>query len=137
MTGEILFKALVDELENDAGVGALAGDRIYPQRFPSGLTLPAIRYSQISQGRVYAHTGYSNLSHPRMQIEAAAETYGEARQLADAIIAALDLNTGTWGDDALPVSDCKLIDERDFVDEETGIIRIVQDWMPYHGEIGV
>ena len=81
--GELIYTALT----TDAGVSALVGSRVYPLYLPQDPTLPAVTYQQISRVR---RSERSTVSRVRVQFDCWAQTYREARQLADTLRPALD-----------------------------------------------
>jgi len=87
---EDLFSFLSDQATNAAA-------RIYPNVLPQGVTLPAIRYFQVSDPSMHTQSGRSNLRHPRWQLDCYAETYLAARSLAEQVITAIDGYTGLMG----------------------------------------
>lgn len=90
-----LEAALVSILEDDSGVGAIAGDRIYALVLPQGVVYPAIRWQRISTPRLKSTSGPSGRARPRFQIDCYAGTHAEALSLAAAVRAALDGFSGT------------------------------------------
>lgn len=88
-------ESLVDILEAASAVTALASTRIYPLYARQTAVKPFIVYQRISSVREHSHSGPSSLARPRFQFRCAANTYGEARQLADAVRGALDGYKGT------------------------------------------
>ena len=89
--------ALVELLQNDAGVAGLVAERIYPQQLPAVPELPAITYTRISTPRrIRSHSGRSNLVAVRYQLDAWARDsggtpgYTGSKQLADSIVDALE-----------------------------------------------
>lgn len=87
---EAVQKIMVD----DAGIGALAANRIYPQILPQGATLPAITWQRISGSHLEDLGGEDILAHPRLQINCWAATVSAASDLRDAVRAALVDYTG-------------------------------------------
>jgi len=77
-----------------------AGSRIYPQALPQGVTLPAIRYFEVSDPPERTHSGPSKLAHPRYQLDCFAdgeEAYRDAVMLGNQVIALVDGFVGTMG----------------------------------------
>ena len=87
---EDLFSFLSDQATD-------AASRIYPQELPQGVTLPAIKYLQVSDPAMHTQSGRSNLRHPRWQLDCYAETYLAAHRLADQVVTAIDGYTGPMG----------------------------------------
>lgn len=73
-----------------------AGDRVYP-RLPQGVTHPCIRYQRISTNRVLAITGPVGVNAATVQVDCRADSYSEAKALADEVRAILHGYTGPWG----------------------------------------
>ena len=92
-----VFAALYYKLSNDSGVSTLAGTRIYPSVIPQDASYPAIAYQQISGHDTLPHDGPTNYQMARYQITCVAETYLAAANLALAVQAALDGESGTMG----------------------------------------
>lgn len=114
----IFAEGLFDFLSDGA---TLAGSRIYPNALPQGVTLPAIRYFQVSDPPERTHSGPSKLAHPRYQLDCFAdgdEAYRDAVTLADQVIALVDGYVGTMG--AFTVHAGFREDKRDNFDPETG-----------------
>lgn len=77
--------------------GTSAGARIYPNTLPQGVTLPAMRYFQVSDPPEHTQSGRSKLRHPRWQLDCYADTYLAARTLAGQVIAVIDGYKGAMG----------------------------------------
>lgn len=90
MFAEDLFSFLSDQ-------GTNAASRIYPNRLPQGVTLPAIRYFEVSDPPEHTHSGRSKLRHPRWQLDCFGGTYFDARTLAGQVIALMDGYKGGMG----------------------------------------
>ncbi len=76
-------------LAQDHGVAALIGDRIYPVKLPQNPTYPAITYFQVSGSPIYTKQGRHG-TRPRVQISCWAKSYTTVKQLAAAVVAAMD-----------------------------------------------
>lgn len=127
----MMLSDLVTFLENDAGISALIGTRIYPQILPQDPTFPAITYSQTSgvRDRVIRE-GPSGRARPRITINCWGERYSQARALADAVRIALDGYRGIMG--STDVGGVRLDNEFDLFEEEAGIKgihRTIQDFI--------
>ena len=81
----MIQKAIRQILVNDAAVSDLVGTRVYPIHVDGALTPPYIKYLTVSDARIY-----QSIRPPRMQISCWADDYPTVRQLAEAVIAALD-----------------------------------------------
>lgn len=81
-------------LRDDAGVGAVCADRIYPLKLPQGATLPAVTYQRITADHGGSLGGdTSNCDRVYMQINCWASTFGSALALADAVRAAFQASS--------------------------------------------
>lgn len=96
----VLEEGLVAYLKTVPGLTTLIGARIYAFRIPQEETLPCLTYQRISTPRYHSHdtsgTG-NNLSHPRVQFDAWATTYSEAKTITDELRAALNGRRGSTG----------------------------------------
>lgn len=89
--------ALVNTLRGKAGVGS----RIYPLKIPQGVNTACIVYQRIYTKRYYTFEGESDQVTPKFQIDcysAIDGTYGEAKNIAQAVIGMLSGYTGTLTD---------------------------------------
>ena len=83
--------AIKDILENDAGVIALAEDRVYNATLPDDPTYPALVYSLVIERPIPDHNaGETKDYQNRYQIDAHGEDAAAASSLRDAALAALD-----------------------------------------------
>jgi hypothetical protein len=76
-------------LSTAAGVTAIVGNRIYPDKLPQTPVYPAVVYQGIAGMRENDLKGYAGLENPLMQVDAWATTKAGAAVLTDAIIAAV------------------------------------------------
>jgi hypothetical protein len=109
-------------LAADAAILALVGSRIYPLKLPQAPTLPALTYQKISGSRVTSLSGYSGLSHPRMQIDCWASTYEQVKDVAAAVVTALDAYPGSIMND----------DGRDNYQPDVELPRVTIDFTIWH-----
>lgn len=75
-------------------VTALVGTRIYPERFPPGVTMPAVTYQRVFGTEGINHEGPNGLGRARLQLDCWADGYGEAVDLAEAVTDALRVYPG-------------------------------------------
>ena len=85
-----LEEAVYAILVGDAGVTALVEARVYPQKIPQDVGLPAVAYLRVSKRRVKSHSGPSGLARVRMQVNCTAGSYAVAKTVTAAIGLALD-----------------------------------------------
>jgi len=125
-------------LKNNAGVSNLVAARIYPNKLPQTATLPAITYQRISTPRVHTHdtSGAVGTAHPRFQFDAWGTTYSSCQAVSDAIRAALNGYKGTMGagGTAVTVQGALVDDERYDNSPDTGMQRIMSDYLIWHLE---
>lgn len=81
--------AFRSRLIDNAGVSALVGQRVYWVERPQSSTLPAITLQIISEDRPQHMKGFTGLDWARVQIDAWALSYGEAKGIVEAVIAAI------------------------------------------------
>lgn len=93
-----LESSIYTYLAANGGVGAIAGDRIYPMNIPQDITLPAIAYQRVSGDELQEHTGTSRLNTGRVQFTCTATTYSEAVSLSEAVADCFNSNRYTMGD---------------------------------------
>jgi len=73
------------------------GTRVYPKVLPSQVTLPAVVYRRISTTKDRVLSGSNGYKKDRFQFTSWANSYEEARSLADEIISLLEDFSGTIG----------------------------------------
>jgi hypothetical protein len=88
--------AIFDLLTANAGVDAIAGDRISPHNRLQGSELPAVVYAVESFEPVRVLAGTADLTMATVSIAAIAETYAQAKTLAASTIAALNGVSGVY-----------------------------------------
>lgn len=92
-----------------------AGGRIYP-RLPQQATFPAIRYQRINTARTHSINATVGVTDATLQIDCMAETYGDAKELADAVRVLLHGYRGAWG--TLKAHLVSLETENDFYEQD-------------------
>lgn len=120
-----LGEALFSVLTGYAPLTALVGQRVFPGRIPQESATPALRYSVISGVPASSLSGAhaDTAKGSRVQVDAYARTYLEARSVADAVQLALgDLAQPTPGLSAW------LLGERDLFDDVTQLHCVSMDF---------
>jgi len=104
-----------------------AGSRIYP-RLPQGVTFPAILYQRITTTRNHAINATVGVTEAAIQVDCMADSYSEAKTLADEVRAVLHGYRGAWG--SLIARHVSLRTENDMYEQDGDRIthRVVQQY---------
>lgn len=116
-------QGLFTRLTGNGVVGQLIGARCYPLKAPQSVVRPFVVYRRISGNPERHMLGACELASVRMQVDAIADHYIEARGLADAIRSCLDGFRGdvVVGAGALSIRNVILESDHDeFIDPTTG-----------------
>ena len=116
---------IVTSLGADSTITGLVGSRIYPLFRPQGDPLPALVYQRVSTVPTNSINGFSRLDAVRIQFSCYAKTLIEAKELAEALRAAMDAD---------PTLKSVCVMEMDEQDLETRNFRTVVDfnlWQRY------
>lgn len=127
----ILEEALVDMLKNDEKISNIT-ERIYPVMIPQNPQYPLIVYQKITGYRDTVLSGPSGFAHPRIQIDSYAETYAEAKELANFVKDAL--YGKTYEGNGVRIASIIIISETDFFEPAIGCHRISMDFSIWHDE---
>lgn len=87
-----LEEALFDYLSNDPGLSALVETRIYPTKIPEPGIFPAVAWNRISARRTRTYDPYEDFdafTTARVQIDSWANSFDEAVEVGEAVLAAL------------------------------------------------
>ena len=110
----------------------LISTRIYAQKLPQEATFPSLVYNRISTQRTYSHSGDSNFTKPRIQYSCFAETYEDAKDLAEQIVSEMSGFKGTAG--TATIYSTFVENELDSLDSESKLYFIPVDLMvTYNG----
>ena len=96
----LIEEAVANRLKTHAGLSALIGASIYPQRLPQGATglpLPAVTYTKITGPRVHAMVADTTLASPTFQVSCWSSTYKTLIDVAEQVRKALQDFTGVMG----------------------------------------
>ena len=97
-------------------IGALAGGRVFP-RLPQPVEFPCIRYTRISTTRrLTIDAQNAGVTEVTFQVDCMAESYLEAKTLADEVRVLLHTYRGAWGD--LTAQLVHLQGENDFAEQD-------------------
>jgi len=119
----IVGAAIRDVLLASAEVQALVGARIYPNKLPQGVTLPAVVFSVVDDVPQNAITGATadRLVETRLQVDCYSTSYVEAHTLAaaiDLVVTSLDrVDLAAWR-----------LTSRDLYEDETRLHRVALDF---------
>lgn len=126
-------EAIYTHLVGNAGVLALAGNRVYPLNLPQNPSYPAITYRRVTTRRVMAHDGPEDLGFPRFQFDCYAVGYREVRDLANALRAALNGYRGIMGG-GVEVDGVIFLNEVDDFGDTAEVFRVTVDFLIVHKE---
>lgn len=123
-------QALVMHLLNDSALTALVGDRVFPHAIPQDEQVPAIVYQKISAPRTLSVSGDSSANNTRMQLSCYAETFGQAKQIAQVLYNSVDVFRGQLGGRVNAA--VLMADSRDDYEPDTGRYRCDIDFFVMH-----
>jgi hypothetical protein len=112
---QLLANALVQSPE----VAALVGQRVYPVVAPASASLPFITWRRTAVQRAQSLSGPMGMGTVLLAVDVYAETYGEARDIADKCRAVLD-GYGTSVENYVSVRNVSLDTESDGVVQLAG-----------------
>jgi hypothetical protein len=119
----MMLQGLFNYLTDDTGVKALISNRLFPLLAKQGTAFPYAVYSVISAERVHSDDGPALNAMPRVQIDCYGRTYGQAREVFEAMRTALDGFSGFFETNDSPpeqvnIQAVELLNESDFIEEE-------------------
>jgi hypothetical protein len=123
-------QSLINKIIATAGIIALTGQRVYyTGRTPQNVTMPYVVIQTIDDIPEQSHSGYSNLSTARIQVNSFASTYLGCKAVDAAIFSALNGYTGIMGG-GVYVGSCLKDQSGDFPnDNDPNISGIHTDYM--------
>jgi hypothetical protein len=125
-------QALYTRLTGFAGLAALVSTRVTPMALGQNLQdiaafLDSLTYQKVSGTRLHSYGADPGVVTARFQIDSWARSYAKAKAVAFQVRAALANQYGTtWS--AVVIQNCRLENEIDDMDAETGIYRVTQDF---------
>jgi len=81
---------LYSYLSTYASLTSLISTRIYPSKAPQEVASPYCVFRKDGNERMYSHQGFSGLSKPSIEVNCYAETYLQAKAVADQVTAAME-----------------------------------------------
>jgi len=135
----ILEEGIASYLELHADLVALITGRVYAMRIPQGATIPCLTFQRISTPRISTHDtsgATGDLSNPRFQFDAWAESQAEAKAISDALRGILNGKTGAIGTAprAYTIRAALADNEAPEYDPESKLYRSRSDYMIWHEE---
>lgn len=128
-------QAILKELLADSGITGLIGERLYYVKAPQDVTSPYVVFFKASAPREYSHDGASELARPRFQFSCFAETYYQAKQIAEAIRSVIEAFSGVMGGaGGVEIGHCFCINESDIYEENTRLFHVAVDYLIWHKE---
>ncbi|MBE3590007.1 MAG: DUF3168 domain-containing protein [Firmicutes bacterium] len=108
-----------------APLAALVSSRIYPLALPESPTLPAISYQRISRRNERTMGSPVAVQVARFQLDCWAQSYGQAKDVAAQVMAALDGRSGAMG--GTTILDAHVVSELDLYEPDTKLYRVTVD----------
>ena len=111
---------LLRMLQEDAGLSALVGSKVFPLFIPSGNFLPCVTFQRIGGRPANTLSGASGLEEIDLQIDAWARDYDEAKAIAKAVRAAMPPGGDVFG--------AHLIEDQDLYEDGTNYFRVSMEY---------
>jgi len=129
-------QAVKTHLTNAAAVAALVSTRVYyVLARGQHITAPYVVITKVSAIRQQTHDGPAHLAESTFQITSYATTFTEAKQVAGVIQTALEAYAGNLGSAPYVVVGATTYDDEvDYLDEETGLFSVQQEFTFTHYE---
>ncbi len=122
--------ALKTFLEDQPGLAALIGEKLYYVTAPQDVQEPYVILFKVSETLQQSHDGNSHLATARIQFSIFADTYLEVKQIAAQIKAALIGRTGFTGDSpGLYIYDILFDNETDMYESEVSVYHLVLEFL--------
>lgn len=123
---------LFQYLSNYEDLTSLVGTRIYPLTVSANTELPYVVYQKISSASHISHSGSSNLATSRYQFSCVAETYKEAKNIAEQLTTIFHGKTILFSDYNLYSG--QKVNESDDYSEESDLYTVICDFIFWHNE---
>ena len=111
---------LLRMLQEDAGLSALVGSKVFPLFIPSGNYLPCVTFQRLGGRPANTLSGASGLEEIDFQIDVWARDYDEAKAIAKAVRAAMPANGPRFG--------AHLIEDQDLYEDGTNYFRVSMEF---------
>ena len=134
-TAKCVEASLFLYLQGQSTITDLVSNRIYPVRLPRAATLPAVSYRRITGGYGHLLDGGDGSAAPRFQVDVWANSYGQAKSIAEALRQVMQGFCGKF--DCLTIHSVILENESDHYEQPTdasdeGIYHIALDYFILH-----
>lgn len=117
-------------LRAHAGLVALVGARTYPGKAPQQVEKPYCVYRKSGNERMYSHQGNSGLDKAQIEVNCYAETYLQAKAVADQVTAAME----AWPGANSKVQSAFQVDEQDLTfEDDAELHHILVDFVVMYG----
>lgn len=117
-------------LRSYAGLVALISTRTYLNKAPQQVIAPYCVFRKAGNERMYSHQGFSSLSKAQIEVNCYAETYLQAKAVADQVTAVME----AWPDANSSVQSAFQTDEQDLTFEDsTELHHILLDFAVMYG----
>ena len=111
---------LLRMLQEDAGLSALVGSKVFPLFIPSGNYLPCVTFQRLGGMPANTLSGHSGLEEIDLQIDVWARDYDEAKAIAKAVRAAMPPSGPQFG--------AHLIEDQDLYEDGTNYFRVSMEF---------
>lgn len=111
---------LLRMLQEDAGLSALVGSKVFPLFIPSGNYLPCVTFQRIGGRPANTLSGASGLEEIDLQIDVWAWDYDEAKAIAKAVRAAMPPSGEVFG--------AHLVEDQDLYEDGTNYFRVSMEY---------
>ena len=111
---------LLRMLQEDAGLSALVGSKVFALVIPQGTKLPCVTFQRIGGMPANTLSGHSGLEEIDLQIDVWARDYDEAKAIAKAVRAAMPPSG--------PRFSAHLIEDQDLYEDGTNYFRVSMEF---------
>ena len=111
---------LLRMLQEDAGLSALVGSKVFPLFIPSGNYLPCVTFQRLGGRPANTLSGHTGLEEIDLQIDVWARDYDEAKAIAKAVRSAMPPSGPQFG--------AHLIEDQDLYEDGTNYFRVSMEF---------
>lgn len=129
-------EAIRSRMVADVALTALVGQRIYKLRAPQGVTAPFIVMFRVDASPIAGIRLDTAWQRCRLQVSSFAATAQGARDVADAVRAAINRAPGRWPATVagVQIDDVSFDLERDLLEEDVDLYQVAQDYECIYAE---